>query len=65
MFDYYVVQPQREDGGGSGDGGGERDDGNGCYAKTAAEHETVCVVLGAAGLLPSRCVQRLRSVRAV
>lgn len=55
MFDYYIAQRQREDGGvrAGGGGGGERGDGNGCDVRTAAQHDTACVILGAAGLLPS------------
>lgn len=74
MFDYYIVQqPQRKDGGGrgggggGGDGGGERGDIiNVCNVRTAAEHDTACVLLGAAGLLASsysRCVGSTRSNR--
>lgn len=59
MFDYYIVQQQREGDGGSGggdgdgDSGGERGGGNGCDARTRAEFDTACVILGAAGLLPT------------
>lgn len=53
MFGYYTVQPQREGGGGSGGGDGERGDGNRCDGRTAADHDTTCILLGAAGLLPS------------
>eukprot|EP00752_Nemacystus_decipiens_P007447 g6656.t1 len=57
MFDYYT------NGGGSGGGdgdvdGGERGDESGCKVRTAADHDTVCVILEAGGLLPSEYSSR-------